>query len=357
MYNKFSGIKVIYHLDHIKATLEDKRLFPVHINIDTTNYCNHRCIWCSAYEEQKEKANDIDYDILMTALKAAKINGLKAVTHIGHGEPTLYKRFLDLIYGINDLGIEQGIFTNGDFKHEYCEDILKTFTWVRFSLDSGSTKTHSQVHGTRNAYQSILSNVKTMVKNRKGPKHFTVGIQYALHQQNITDFKKCAVKMKELGVDYFAIKPVINRGAVGTKCKKYEIDPERVQDDIRFIEQLANETFEVLYKPYQFQINNSPYGNLDNPEFVRAYKKCYAPNFEWWIQNNLDVAICGPMKKIVGNLKFQEFESILDSFQYKEVISNIDIRKCYRGCRPHYLNEAMHFLENPDFRIHKNFVG
>ncbi|HIJ44452.1 MAG TPA: hypothetical protein HPP50_05175 [Rhodospirillaceae bacterium] len=50
MFSKFAGSKVIHHLDHVKAALEGEYTFPVHINIDLTNYCNHRCIWCSGYE-------------------------------------------------------------------------------------------------------------------------------------------------------------------------------------------------------------------------------------------------------------------------------------------------------------------
>ena len=40
-----------------------------------------------------------------------------------------------------------------------------------------------------------------------------------------------------------------------------------------------------------------------------------------------------------------------------EVLKAINIDSCYRGCRPHYMNEVMHALEFPDFKSHVNFVG
>lgn len=359
MINKFSGAKVFHHLDHVKGTLEKRHMFPVHINVDPTNYCNHQCIWCTAYEEQKEKHHDIDYDPLVKALAAAANNGLKAVTYIGYGEPTLHKRFKELINAVHDMGVDQGIFTNGTFKNDLCDDIVKTFTWVRFSLDAATTETHNRVHGKTNTFDSIIKNIETLLEKRSGPDSFTVGVQFALHQENCHEMKMAANLLKEMGVDYFAIKPVIKRGAVEVRCDKYTLDWQQVQQDIAWIETLADENFEVLYKPYQFEINNTPYASeeLKNKQFVRHYKRCYAVNFEWWIRNNLDVTICGPIKRVVGNVAEQEFESILGSEKYLQAIKDIDIDTCYRGCRPHYLNETMHFLEHPDFRTHINFVG
>ena len=359
MINKFSGSKIFYHIEHVKSTLDGKYLFPVHINVDPTNYCNHKCIWCTAYEEQKHKFHDIDYDILKPTIKIAKENGLKAITYIGYGEPTLHKRFKEMTCDTHQLGIDQGIFTNGTFDSNLCNDFVENFTWVRFSLDAGSTETHNRVHGTNDTYKKILRNIESLIEKRKGPDNFTVGVQFALHQENESEMVQTAIMLKKMGVDYFAIKPVIKRGAVEVRCEKYTLDWDKVTKDIKTIESMADDNFEVLYKPYQFKINNTPYAKdkLVNKEFQRNYTKCYAVNFEWWIRNNLDVTICGPIKRIVGNLNEQDFISILGSDQYIREIEKIDIEQCYRGCRPHYLNETMHALDNPDFRTHRNFVG
>lgn len=355
--DKFSGLKVLHHLDHVKAALEHRSMYPVHVNIDTINYCNHRCIWCSAYEEQKDKHKEIDYDCLVSALKEGSERGLKAVTHIGYGEPTLYSRFLELINEIQQCGIEQGIFTNGAFPEHYCRPMVDAFTWVRFSLDAASSGVHNIVHGKTNTFDRIINNIKDLIVLRKGPDSFTVGVQYALHQKNREDMVPAAELVKSLGVDYFSVKPVIMRGAVGVRCDKFEMDMDAVARDLETLSGLADESFEVLYKPYQFQVNNTPYAHMENERFQRSYKRCYALNFEWWIRHNLDVDICGPMKKKIGNLKDQSYASILDSELYRQVVGSIDVDTCYRGCRPHYLNEAMHYLEHPEFKIHKNFVG
>jgi|GEM_PF-1728821 len=372
MLNKFSGLKVLYHLDHVKGTLAGNTMFPVHINIDTTNYCDHNCIWCSGYEGQQKRANDIDSDSILNALRDGRRLGLKAVTHIGTGDPSLHKRFLELTAAIHTMGLDQGMFTHGMWDNGWCDDIVENFTWVRFSLDAGSTEVHDHVHGVGGHYESIMANIERLAKSRKSPDYFTVGVQFVLHQTNYRDMENAAKRVKAAGADYFSIKPVIKRGAVEIRSEKYKIDWDVVQTEITKARSLADNEFEVLYKPYQFQINNVPFPKekLTDPNFDRKYTKCYAVNFEWWIRNNLDVAICGPMHKTVGNLQHQSFESILNSEMYIDVLNNIKIDKCYRGCRPHYMNQAMSQLEDsqkleeavlslaePNFRIHKNFVG
>ncbi len=367
MFSKFAGSKVFYHLDHVKRTLEGERTFPVHINIHTTNYCNHRCVWCSAYESQKDKSNDQDFDVLVSAMRDATGLGLKAVTHIGNGDPTLYGRFRDLINVLHDAGLEQGILTHGGFPPSYRDDMIGAFTWIRFSLDAASAKTHEKVHGNEipladvACFDSVMDNIKALVDGRESPESLTIGVQFALHQENFHELGLAANMVKGLGADYFAVKPVYKIGAVGIRTSRYQLDWPQVLDEIKALEELNGDGFEILYKPYQFQVNNAPYyadGNQDlEPTFVRNYKKCYAANFEWWIENNFDVSVCHASKKIVGNLKEQTVKAILNSQRYGDVVDGINIEECFRGCRPHNMNEVLHALENPDFGIHKNFVG
>ena len=372
MLNKFSGQKVLYHPKHVKGTFEGRAMYPVHINVDTTNYCNHRCLWCSGYEGQQKRANDIDLDILLPVLRLSKAQGLKAVTHIGSGDPTMHKQFMFMTRSIAEMGLDQGMFTHGMYPNEWSRELTNYFTWIRFSLDAGSTEVHDKTHGVSGHYEKILENIRSLNDLRVGPNNFTIGVQFVVHQTNYHDLVNAARRVKEAGADYFSIKPVIKRGAVEVRTDRYDIEWDELQSKIVEAEQFGDDQFEVLYKPYQFQINNVPFAKepITDPEFTRSYTKCYATNFEWWIRNNMDVAVCGPMHKTIGNLRDQTFESLLGSERYNEVINNIKIKDCYRGCRPHYLNESMHQLKDPEtlqtateqlpdanFRVHKNFVG
>ena len=66
-----------------------------------------------------------------------------------------------------------------------------------------------------------MDNVRAMVAGRKNGLP-TVGIQYATHHQNLDDLLASAAMAAEIGVDYFSVKPVFNRGSVG---ERIEPDP------------------------------------------------------------------------------------------------------------------------------------
>ncbi len=108
-----------------------------------SNYCNHRCPWCTAYEYQKDKALGVDRSDLLLFSKKASNKGLKSVGYVGNGEPTAYPKFNELTDSVGNLGIEQGVFTNGYLINRSIDYLLNNFTYIRISLDAGSEKVHS----------------------------------------------------------------------------------------------------------------------------------------------------------------------------------------------------------------------
>ena len=79
--------KLLYHPEKLSKIRDDKHQFPVHATISLGNYCNHKCLWCSAYEYQLEKDNQINIELLLDWLQRASGRGLKAVGYVGNGEP------------------------------------------------------------------------------------------------------------------------------------------------------------------------------------------------------------------------------------------------------------------------------
>ena len=112
-------------------------------------------------------------------LQKAKKKGLKSASYVGNGEPLAYKKFKEISTFCNDLKLDQGIFTNGYLIDRYFETLISSFTYLRVSLDAGSSEIHSKLHKVPEThYPKILKNIKKFIKLRKTP-HPTVGIQFA----------------------------------------------------------------------------------------------------------------------------------------------------------------------------------
>ena len=130
-----------------------------------------------------------------------------------------YKKFPDLTKFIFEKKTRSRYFTNGFLINRYFQELEKFFTFVRISLDAGSSKVHSKLHDVPEShFPKIIDNIKNLVKKKN--KIPTIGIQFATHQENINDIENSVKIAKDIGVDYFSIKPVFDRGSVNKKIKK-----------------------------------------------------------------------------------------------------------------------------------------
>ncbi|MEY4505159.1 MAG: hypothetical protein RL154_1456, partial [Pseudomonadota bacterium] len=199
--------KLVYHYDRLNELFTNGHTRPVHITVGLTNYCNHKCTWCyiDFAKDIKHRIN-ADFDKMLVALSDAKEIGAKAITFVGDGEPTLYPRFEEFTNAVSKLGYEMGIFTNGGWKEPSVTNALcNNFRFVRFSVDAASATVHHQTHLT-NDFDLVLQNIASVVKQKT--KSLTVGIQFAVNENNIDDVVAAAKLYGEIGVDYISFKPV-----------------------------------------------------------------------------------------------------------------------------------------------------
>ncbi len=340
--------KIMYHPEHIIAAKDETKIFPVHATISLSNHCNHKCLWCTAYEFQQDKAILTDYNKLLAFLTKAKKRGLKAITYVGNGEPTIYPKFLDLIKAVNELGLEQSMFTNGHILDKFEKEILEYFTWIRISLDAGSTEIHNKMHDVENHFDKIISNIKSIVKNKS--KGFMIGVQYAVHHQNIDDMHKSAKIASEIGVDYFSIKPVFSRGGVGTNIEANNLTHLTLDPVCEIItKDLQTEKFKIFYRPYQVLSH-------EQGKTTHSYLKCVAGFFNINIYEKGEIIFCAPHKIEVGTLD-DDLEDI--EGRIVELSNNLNLNNCPAGCRYHELNDLIHNISHPlnDSRIkHINFI-
>ena len=49
----YSNLKIFDHIDQLNQVVkENKRIAPIYIRIKPTNYCNHKCYYCSYADEE-----------------------------------------------------------------------------------------------------------------------------------------------------------------------------------------------------------------------------------------------------------------------------------------------------------------
>jgi radical SAM protein with 4Fe4S-binding SPASM domain len=359
--------KVFHHIDrvHELATTGDTR--PVHMTIGLTNYCNHKCNWCyinwhqagklserSGYEGEKvHKAINADWR-LIDAVREAKEIGLKAVTIVGDGEPTMHPRFVEMFDALAQMGLDIGIFTNmSTRKPEVLEALVKHCFFLRCSIDAARPEVHAAMHGTDD-FELVIANLVEVVKRRGSSSFPVIGVQYVTNHHNYADLPYAAQFYRGIGVDYMSIKPAY-KNALNAAHEENELDINVALRYMREAKAFDTETFKVYAKTSQF---------LESLEFetndARYYKKCLATPLSPYLDEDGKVEMCGNLKGrgfTVGNVYESSFQDIWNSERRKSCMSKIDLHKCPAGCKLDPLNKVLWDALNPeDERIHKNFV-
>lgn len=338
--------KVVFHPEIIERIRRGEATFPLHATIDLGNYCNHRCLWCAANEYQEGRAHKADIERLLGFLERARARGLRAVGYVGHGEPTAHPRFAELTRRVNELGLEQGLFTNGFLLDRVMDELAHFFTYVRISLDAGTAETHAVVHDVPGHFDAILRNIATLV-GRRGELP-TVGIQFAVHDRNFADLAAAARLARTLGADYFSVKPVFKAGAVGARIDKNRLTHADVAPVVRELQsELEDERFSIFFRPFQIRSETADRN-------VLKYDRCLAGFFNLWIGDRGELVTCAPHQIPVGNI-----DDDLAAVEQKvlEISKRLDVSRCPGGCRYHALNHLVDTVLKPERarRFHPNF--
>ena len=198
-----------------------KSLAPSVIELDPTTACNLACHGCISAnllnqggfkrEKIKELAKEF-YEI-----------GIKAVVLIGGGEPMAHPEFGTIVDYFYDHDIHVGVTSNGTLINKYLHSLANHTKWVRISVDAGSESVFQQYrpHSSgKSQFNKVIDGMRSLAKIKKCKLGysflilekkdvdivpFSKGGNYI--ETNATDIYKAAVLAKDIGCDYFEVKP------------------------------------------------------------------------------------------------------------------------------------------------------
>lgn len=309
--------------------------YPISVELSLTNRCNFNCIWCSDYSLRNRLGREFDKDVLFKLLRDLSDGGTKGICIEGGGEPLLYPHFNEIIREINRLGMKAGLITNGSI-YDY-EDLLDMFEWIRISLDVTSAEQMRSLKKYEN-FEAVMDNIKKMTISRRTT---VIGVGYVLNRLNLNGLEEITIKLKNLGVNYFHIRPVID-------CPEIMLD-ERI--DISHLKKHESDQFQVLIDAIK---ENKIKGNAALP--------CVAHGVTTTITSDGSVYICGrlniyPWWNPIGNLNKQSFAEIWNGEERRKQMAQLLDRKFCAAhcpeCRITKFNIAINDLKNTKT---KNFI-
>lgn len=250
-----------------------------------TYRCNMSCDYCFLRDKVKkwEELSDDECIRIAEFIAQDKTWRPDAVWLTG-GEPTIKSCLVDIIKILETSGVRCVITSNGLFNEKTLNEIISASPrGINISLESVEDEKNNYFRGYT---QSVIESIKQIAKNKNN--NTILGVSCVVSQRNINDLFQFALKLKELGVEYLSINPLIGNS---TSYQNEEISQliessQRIKNDLGMI--IPSDFYFSMLGQYFSQntpLLKCPSG--DHYFFISPWGKCYPCSNEIW-QNTSD---------------------------------------------------------------------
>jgi len=343
--------KLLYHPERVTEFIKGNTIYPIEMEIGISGACNHRCIFCAVdYMEYQPRL--LDTDVLKRNLKIMGEKGLKSIVYAGEGEPMVHPKASEIINETKKNGIDVAMSTNGVFlTGDKVKECLKSLTWVRYSIAGATDRTYEYIHQcNKGDLKKVFANMESAVREKKDQKlDTTLGAQMLLLPENKNEVVKLGKIVKEIGFDYFTVKPFSQHPSSKAKLKVDYSEAEEIGEELRTIQ---TDEFNIYFRSK----------SIENLGMEKPYHACMGLYFMAYMDSAGDVFPCivymGKPEYVYGNIYEESFDELWNSERAKKIrdVFKGDFLKlnCRKNCRLDEINKYLHDLKNPG--LHANFI-
>ena len=334
----FQPLKLLRHSDHVERSLKGDVVYPLSVEIDLANVCNHGCPWCSFNGFRQENWVMFHEGRIFTLLDELAAVGVKSITFTGGGEPLVHKRAADIFEHTAKLGMQFGVVTNGRRLEGRVADVVAArAVFVRVSLDAGTAQSHQLLHATATPeFERILGNMRAL-RDKAGDR-LTIGASFCVFDVNLHEILRAAEQVRDAGGNYLEVRPVFptewRGGGFGNPLTEANVDEARAAlEDAKTAHDW--EGFQVIGMIRRFdQVFDK----------AKPYSACRIGPLTTVINADGFIYHCCVQRGMpafrAGSVLTQSFQTVWWNAQHQQMVADIDIAKC-PPCRYDGFNEII----------------
>lgn len=343
--------KLLYHPNRVADYLAGKLIYPIEMEVGISGACNHRCIFC-AVDYMEYQPRMLDAEVIIRNLEILGKKGLKSIIYAGEGEPMAHPKAPEIINATKGSGIDAAMSTNGAlFSEGKASECLKSLTWVRYSIAGATDETYEKIHQCpKGDLQKVLRNMESAVKvKRDQGLRTTLGAQLLLLPENKDEVVMLGKMMREIGFDYFTVKPFSQHPQSKAKL---QVDYSEADEIGKELKKLQTEEFKIFFRSQ----------SIENLGMEKPYHDCCGLNFMTYMDSAGDVFPCivfmGNDEYIYGNINDSDFDEIWESERAARIRNKFKgsfiKENCRKNCRLDEINKYLEALRFPG--EHVNFI-
>lgn len=314
---------------------------PLVVELDPTTACNLACHDCISANLLNQGA--IDSDRLMRLAEEFAEQGIRAVVLIGGGEPMAHPMFGELVKKLTANDIKVGVTTNGTLLDRYMDECAELTSWLRVSVDAGSDEVFQEFrpHASgKSQFGTVVNYMKAMADKKRGllGYSFLLLSKYdddgSLIRTNAVDIERAALLSKEIGCDYFEVKPAFDMMHFLQHQDHSVVDI--VNGQLQAAHKLADNDFKII-APFTLEEALSGIGTQ-----IKAYNRCLIAEMRTLITPS-GAYVCpyhrGNMNMRIGDISKQSLVEMWKSDRRQHVVEQVDPSKhCLFHCIRHESN-------------------
>lgn len=232
----------------LRDALEGKLTGPLVVDFDPTTACNFSCPECISADLLNMKR--IETDRIVSLMYEFANAGVQGVVFIGGGEPLAHTSMPKPIRLAHDLGMACGLTTNGSLINRYVDTLAECCHWTRVSMDAGTSETFLtfRPNKIKNSFSIVVDGMAALARQKVG----ALGYSFVLIQRldgatmvsNAHEIYTAARLAKEIGCDYFELKPMLDmhHSLISFKGRTADI----VRDQLSRAYGLCDHSFDVV---------------------------------------------------------------------------------------------------------------
>jgi len=347
----FDQQKLMFHpLELSEWFATGKTRGPLYTELELSNRCNCKCVFCGV-DHQVNKTTDI-MDLSLAEKIIGELAGLgnKSLMLCGNGEPLLNRQVVEIAkFAATKTSVS--MTTNGLALSPEKIALLDHLEWIRFSVNGCDPETYSSIQGASpDDFQKVLANIGAAVARKRGLNlPVTIGTQLVLLPENSAKVIDLARQMRDIGVDYFSIKPYSQHPM---SQNRHNIDYGKYISLEEKLKELETDFFKIIFRASSMQQAKS----------VKSYGQCFGTHFMAFVSANGDIWECnvfvGDPRFLIGNGGEESISEIWNGSRRRKVVSfienEVDLAGCRDLCRMDSCNQYLWRLKNP--RPHDNFI-
>lgn len=348
----FTPLKLLRHSEKVQHMLQGGVVYPISVEIDLSNICNHGCPWCSYNGFRQENWKSFEGARVLALLGELAEVGVKSITFTGGGEPLVHQQAAEIFQRSADLGLQFGVVTNGRrLEGRVVEVLAKHASFVRVSLDAGTAQSHQLLHATAvPEYDRILKNIAAL--RTKAGDRLTIGASFCVFDVNRFEISAAAARVKAAGGNYLEVRPVFptewRGGGFGNPLTADYVDDARLE--LENAQRITNgDGFRVIGMIQRFdQVFDK----------AKPYERCHIGPLTTVINADGFIYHCCQQRGMpafrAGSVLNQSFKDVWWNAQHQAMVRSIDVTKC-PPCRYDGYNQIVEeaFMQDA---LHVNFI-